>query len=447
MPYDIIVGRNLADREKFGTRGTVFIGKSYVKMGEFVSLSNNILMDVARSHVVLVTGKRGMGKSYFLSVMAEEMANLPEEISRNLTILMLDTMGIFWTMKYPNTREQDLLETWGLKPKGMSINLYVPVGYFKEYREKGLPADMRFAIKTSELNASDWCDVFEIKITDPMGVLIEKSLGEVMERLGDDYEIKDIIEDIRKDKKISRSVKYAIENRFKNASKWGLFSKTGTEIKDILRRGEISVIDLGAYSQVSGGWSIKNLVVGILSKKLLSERIVSRKIEELENISGGGGIFIEREKELEKPMIWVFIDEAHDFLGREKDNSTSDALVQLLREGRQPGISLVLATQQPGVLKRDVLTQSDIVVAHRITAKVDIDALNSIMQSYLLNDIQVYMNNLPRLNGAAIILDDNSERIFPIGVRPKMSWHGGEAPSALKYQKKEDIEKVLGFRL
>lgn len=356
-------------------------------------------------------------------------------------------MGIFWTMKYPNTREQDLLETWGLKPKGMSINLYVPVGYFKEYREKGLPADMRFAIKTSELNASDWCDVFEIKITDPMGVLIEKSLGEVMERLGDDYEIKDIIEDIRKDKKISRSVKYAIENRFKNASKWGLFSKTGTEIKDILRRGEISVIDLGAYSQVSGGWSIKNLVVGILSKKLLSERIVSRKIEELENISGGGGIFIEREKELEKPMIWVFIDEAHDFLGREKDNSTSDALVQLLREGRQPGISLVLATQQPGVLKRDVLTQSDIVVAHRITAKVDIDALNSIMQSYLLNDIQVYMNNLPRLNGAAIILDDNSERIFPIGVRPKMSWHGGEAPSALKYQKKEDIEKVLGFRL
>ena len=107
----------------------------------------------------------------------------------------------------------------------------------------------------------------------------------------------------------------------------------------------------------------------------------------------------------------------------------------------------MLATQQPGVLKRDVLTQSDIVIAHRITAKVDIDALNSIMQSYLLSDIQTYMNNLPRLSGAAIILDDNSERIFPVGIRPKLSWHGGEAPSALKYQRKEDIEKTLGFKL
>ncbi len=447
MPYDITVGRNQADREKFGIKGTIFIGKSYVRMGELVSLSNNVLMDVAGSHVVLVLGKRGSGKSYSLSVMAEEMANLPEEISRNLTILMLDTMGVFWTMKYPNTREQDLLDEWGLKPKGMPINLYVPLGYFKEYKEKGLPGDMQFAIKTSELNASDWCDVFEVKITDAIGVLIEKSLGDLKEILGDDYEIKDIIETIRKDKTSSQSIKDATENRFKNASKWGLFSKTGTEIKEILRRGEISVIDLSAYSQVSGGWGIKNLVVGILSKKLLSERIVSRKIEELENISEGDVVFIEREKELEKPMIWIFIDEAHEFLGKENDTSTSDALIQLLREGRQPGISLVLATQQPGALKRDVLTQSDIVIAHRITAKVDIDALNSIMQSYLLSDIQTYMNNLPRLSGAAIILDDNSERIFPVGIRPKLSWHGGEAPSALKYQRKEDIEKAMGFKL
>ena len=48
------------------------------------------------------------------------------------------------------------------------------------------------------------------------------------------------------------------------------------------------------------------------------------------------------------------------------------------------------------------------------------------------NDLTSFLNILPSDPGAAIILDDNSERIYPIGVRPKLSWHGGEAPTAIK---------------
>jgi len=134
-------------------------------------------------------------------------------------------------------------------------------------------------------------------------------------------------------------------------------------------------------------------------------------------------------------MVWIMIDEAHEFLPRVGKTPATDALVQLLREGRQPGVSLVLVTQQPGEIHKDVLTQSDIVLSHRLTAKSDIDALNSMMQSYLLSDLQSYINNLPRLKGSAIILDDNSERIYPMRIHPKRSWHGGEAPSAIKVKK------------
>jgi len=182
--------------------------------------------------------------------------------------------------------------------------------------------------------------------------------------------------------------------------------------------------------------------LGMIARKLLTQRIVSRRLEELENIETSQRYLIDTERELEKPLIWMFIDEAHEFLPKEGSTPATDALVQLLREGRQPGISLVLATQQPGEIHKDVLTQSDIVISHRLTAKKDIDALNSMMQSYLLAEIQDYMNGLPDLKGSAIILDDNSERIFPIGVRPKLSWHGGEAPSAVKFSKKEDLFKL-----
>jgi hypothetical protein len=57
------------------------------------------------------------------------------------------------------------------------------------------------------------------------------------------------------------------------------------------------------------------------------------------------------------------------------------------------------------------------------------------MQSYLLQGIAGYMNDLPSLKGSAIILDDNSERIYPIRVRPRFTWHGGEAPTAVGYKK------------
>ena len=82
------------------------------------------------------------------------------------------------------------------------------------------------------------------------------------------------------------------------------------------------------------------------------------------------------------------------------------------------------------------MTQSDIVIAHRVTSQPDLEALNLIMQSYLLDDIKSYMNNLPDLKGSAIILDDNSERIYPMRVRPRFTWHGGEAPTAVKVEKR-----------
>ena len=63
MAYDIITGRNESDKKSFGDRGLTLIGKGYVKMGQYTSLSNRILMDIARSHVILVEGKRGSGKS------------------------------------------------------------------------------------------------------------------------------------------------------------------------------------------------------------------------------------------------------------------------------------------------------------------------------------------------------------------------------------------------
>ena len=437
MVFDIIIGRNDEDKKKFGDKGLIFLGKQYVQIGQNISLSNNVYLDIAKTHHVLIVGKKGSGKSYSSSIIAEEISTLKEEVKKNISVLFFDTMGIFWTMKFPNKRQEEILEKWGMKAESIPIDLYVPEGFYKKYKENKIPADFSFTIRTSELNASDWCDVFEIKLTDSIGIALETSLLS-LKKEKDDFSIQDIIKEIKDSKKITEEIKNALENRFLTSEQWGLFSEKGTKIKDIVGPGKVSVIDISAYTNVTGNTRIKALVISLISKRILEERIISRKFEEIEEIEFQSEYFQE-EKTKEEPLVWIVLDEAHEFLGKDEKTPATDTLTRVIREGRQPGISLILITQQPGEIIKDALTQADIVISHRLTAKKDIEALNSIMQSYLVSDLASQINNLPKYRGAGILLDDNSERIYQIQVHPKKSWHGGEAPSSVKENKKEKL--------
>jgi len=435
MGYDIITGRNVSDKESFGERGLVLIGKGYVKMGQYTSMSNRILMDVARSHVILVAGKRGSGKSYTLGVIAEELSNLPREASQNIASLIFDTMGIFWTMKYKNEKDKSLLQEWNLKPKDLPVKVFVPYGHYDAYLQKGIPVDEKFALDVAEMNPEDWVLTFGLDIINPVSILIQRTITRLKEE--GSFGLNDIISNIENDLKTPLETKNAAAALFEAADTWGIFAKGDekpTQVKDLVTAGTTSILDLSAYNSV-GTFNVRALVISLISRKTFNQRMDARKKEEIKAISTGLDYLSQVDKK-EDPLVWIFIDEAHEFLPLNKKTIATDALVQLLREGRQPGISLVLATQQPGQIHRDVMTQSDIVISHRVTSEPDLQALNQIMQSYLLDSIKQYMDDLPTLKGSAIILDDNSERIYPMRMRPRFTWHGGEAPTAISAEKK-----------
>lgn len=436
MPYDIVVGRNKEDKAELGNRGLLLLGKGYVKMGQYTSLSNKIFMDVAKSHVVLVAGKRGSGKSYTLGVMAEEISNLPKEISQNIGTLIFDTMGIYWTMKYANEKDRVLLRDWGLQGKNLPVKVFVPFGHYDDYVKKGIPVDESFALDVMEMNPEDWILMFGLDMIHPVSIAIQKALNTLIEK-GNKYVITDIIKQIETDHKSSQENKIAAAGLFEAANTWGVFAKKENEptpIENIITAGVTSVLDLSIYNSV-GAFNVRALVISLISRKLFNQRMDARKKEEIKAVSKGFELASQEEKK-DYPLVWIFIDEAHEFLPLNEKTVATDALIQLLREGRQPGISVVLATQQPGKIHTDVMTQSDIVLAHRVTSKPDVDALNHIMQSYLLNTIKEQMDNLPSLKGSAIVLDDNSERIYPMRMRPRFTWHGGEAPTAVRREKK-----------
>lgn len=431
MTYDIIIGRNASDLKKYGTKGTILLAKQYVTMGRTTALSNKVYMDVAKAHVVFVAGKRGSGKSYSMGAIAEGAASLPKEISQNLSFILLDTMGIYWTMKYPNIKDKELLEEWGEVGKGLDVVIFTPSGFYKEYKEKGIPTDHPFSIKPSELQSQDWFLTFGLNQNEPLAVYIEKNLNELKTDTVD-YDILDIINHIKKDESGDQILKDAAINRFMNASLWGVFDKEGTQLKDLAIGGKVTVLDVSCYATMPNGWNIKSLVVGLVAQKLFNQRMIARKNEEYDIIRQMTTFGKVNEESKQDPLVWLVIDEAHEFLPVKGETAASSALITILREGRQPGISLILATQQPGKIHTDVMTQSDIILAHRLTSNIDIEALKMLSSSFMSKGIEEHLRILPHLPGVSLIIDDQNEKVMSTRIRPRTTWHGGEAPIAIR---------------
>jgi len=103
------------------------------------------------------------------------------------------------------------------------------------------------------------------------------------------------------------------------------------------------------------------------------------------------------------------------------------ALRTLLTRGRAPGVSLVCATQRPGALPSVAVSQSDLLVAHRLTAERDLDRLAEAEATYLAGDLA---SRLPTETGEALVVDDATETAHTVRIRERRTPHGGGSPSA-----------------
>ncbi len=408
---EVVVGRDEDDARAYGTKGTILIGKHLVGTGEDAHMTSPVLMDVLRPHIITLCGKRGEGKSYSMGIIAEEMCKLPNDVKRNICVVVVDTQGIFWTMKSPNEKDIVLLRAWGLDARGFPANIYIPEGQEKTFSAAGVDYDSVFSISPSELTVDDWLSVFSIRMTEPMGILMQLSL----ENLSGAYGIDKIVGAIKSQQGFENE-KIALASMLRAAEGWGIFGEA--KMPAMLESGKVSVVDVSLMPQ-----NVRALMLSIILRKIFIERTKARRQEELGDI--------ELSDSRRTPMPWILIDEAHNFLPAEGTTPANEILSKLVKEGRQPGISLVFATQRPAKLHMDALAQGDIVISHRLTAKADIDALEEIMQTYMLFDIAKYINELPKLKGVAIILDDNSERIYKVRMRPRQSWHAGASPAAI----------------
>jgi DNA helicase HerA-like ATPase len=415
--YETVVGRIKEDQDRFGTKGVGFIGKHIVGTGEDAHLTTKVLIDLLRPHIILISGKRGTGKSYVAGILMEEISMLPEEFRKNIAVVVIDTMGIFWSLKRPNDQQMDLLRAWELEPRSFdNVKVLVPFKQLEEFKAAGIPVDDGISILPWEFSAEEWTLAFNLKRTDAASIALEKNVNVLLEGKGK-FGIQDLIEKIRDDREISQEVKDSLTNMLTVAAQWGVFGTQGVEIDKIVQPGQISIVDVSRLKSTEA-WSVRNFLVATIAKKIYEFRVLARKEEEIAKLEG-------MEMKKKYPIVWLIADEAHNWVPSDYETVSSEPFRTIAKQGREPGVSLVVITQMPNKVHQDVLSQADMVISHRLTSKADIDALYAVMQTYLLESIWKYINELPRWPGAAIILDDNLEKIFSVNVRPRLSWHAG----------------------
>ncbi len=411
----IVIGRSEKRIEKYGYKGTVYIGRVVLGKGETLALGRPLLLDISESHVVLVLGKRGYGKSYTLGVILEEFDRLPYTVRSRLAVVNIDTAGVFWSLKFPNTEDEELLRRWGLKPRPVqNVSLYVPKKVLLSYRRYGMPVDGPFVLNPAELSAEEWLSLLELTLDDGAGVL----LVELLESLEPPFGIEDMIEGVKGSDPASRSLR----TRLKLVKAWEIFDRDAPSIRDYVRGGRIANIDVSTFR---GSRRLPEVVVALLGRKLFEERMLAKKGEDISLAKG-------EPVKSEMPVVWMVVDEAHLFAPRGNAPVSREVLRMWAKVGRQPGLGMILATQQPSDLDRDIITQADVFISHRLTSYLDLKALSEIRPNYIPDSLDEEIARMGSRKGLAIILDDVTERILLAQIRPRTSLHGGSSASAVR---------------
>jgi hypothetical protein len=382
-------------------------------IGRLEESGEDLYIDSSKSHVIFVAGKRGSGKSYTLGVFAEELCLK----AKNIIPIIIDPMGIYWTMVHENNVEEP--QEWGLSPKGLPVRLIVPGDPKKSYGEDVLEEMEYMGVETrplkippSDIEPDEWLDLFELGLTDPMGILLYRAsskLFEKWEETGQEYTIDHIIKKVIGDEYGHDRTKMALVNRLEASKRWGIFGRSPWRTLEIFKKGVVNVVDVSIFDPYRYG--LRQFIAMIIAKKLFLERSRARRREEV-------GL------PTDVARVWILIDEAHQFIPSGKSTSSKYTLIRWVKEGRQPGLSIVLSTQQPSALDSEVLSQCDTVIAHKISMKLDLDALNALSQDYMRMEFKEYVRKVKE-PGEAIFLDDEREELSLVKIRARMTSHGG----------------------
>lgn len=279
------------------------------------------------------------------------------------------------------------------RARGIAPVILDPMGVFATLSEavsgESVPATVIDdpTVSPETLDPRSWCAVVGLSPESSAGALVwqaaqsESSLTamvEHIERTGADA-----------------TAKRAATNHLALADSWGIFDADAGLDAATMSNSAITIIDVSGLDAAP-----MNAIARGVAESLYQARV----------------------RETIDRLPWLLIDEAHTFF----DGVAAGALETILTRGRAPGVSLALVTQRPSAIPDVGVSQSDILLSHRLTSAADIDALRAAQPTYMTESLEERMPTMP---GEVLIVDDTTETVHTAQIRARDTPHGGDSPS------------------
>lgn len=418
-----------------------------------------VWLSTSKEQVVAVVGKRGSGKSFTLGVIAEGLAggrdNALGRQQHPRAVLLFDPLEIYWTTKYAvaPSANAEAQRHYMLAQSAKLPTLVFDVQAWIAGEASRRPADPEWFkvlhLPVSHMGLEEWELLLDVNLmSEPIGQALVDALALVRDNgyhlHGEHvaptkvFDLKGLVAAGRSDElepAYHSETLRALRQRLGALAATGLFSAEGSTLKELLAPGRVTVVLLGRLPQ-----SYRAAVVAVLTRMLIDERSATAFAEKRlaldPQIDEASRNRISSLAAAGIPRTMVVLDEAQSFLAPGAGSPARDLFIRLVKEGRNVGLSAVLATQQPSALDQRVLSQVETFVTHQLVTEADIRAVRDNLKSATPETIQFgatqldlsdLLRQLP--SGVCVVsaadVNTSVHRAMVVRVRPRATVHGG----------------------
>ncbi|MGB1585934.1 MAG: ATP-binding protein, partial [Thermoplasmatota archaeon] len=346
-----------------------------------VSLSLNTL---AQKHLS-VLAKTGAGKSYTVGVILEEF------LKAQVPMVILDPHGEYGSLRHANVKEREIkaMRRFGIKPKAFQKQI-------KEYAidTRVNPEGERLVMEGMNLEGREIVDLVGGKISGGQVGVLYQAVKEVQDHLPA-YTLKDVMDAVSRNKSNS---KWNVLNALEALDATRIFDIRGTPVDQLVQPAQCTIVNLRGVAP-----DIQEIVVTRLCNLLWEAR-----------------------KRNEVPPFILVCEEAHNFCPeRGVGNAISGPVLRTVAaEGRKFGMGLVIVSQRPAKIDKNVLSQCNTQVVLKVTNPNDIKSIVASVEG-ITSETADEVQRLPI--GSALVAGGGLTQPVFVDIRPRHSRHGGES--------------------
>lgn len=352
----------------------------------------NVSVNGLRRHLAIVA-QTGAGKSHTAGVLMEEL------LKKGATILVLDPHADYVLMQRGG-EDRAFADAVKVFRTPLSTGRYSSESFFAE----------DFVLRFQDMESEDLAGIMGIKES---WTNLNRIVDEMVRGMSGRKDLNDFMD---AEKKLPQEDQRKIAGRLRFLTKIrSIFGERTTGIGEYLAPGQMSILDLSGMDQFLANYFSFRILNEIYDIKATSDY---------------------------RYPVFVFIEEAHNFVPPKQNSQISGMIKKIASEGRKFGIFLVVITQRPGKIDQDVLSQCNSEIVLRITNPLDQKAVLESGESIS----QAVIDDLPSLNvGEAVLVGEFVKLPVVTRIRRRETREGGgdvDLVSLLRQAREERKKKT-----